>query len=221
MAQRAPEGSMKQVLRPILIYLSPRSPNNNHQQPLKNDLHFGGLLRGMLRGYASGYASGVCFARAPPPTNTYLGPREKNTNPYVVYRVALLPWKAVSSRHPIAMDNLAKNIMETFSQTSKNSAWLKGKADNFNEFDNRFQNLQRKLFLHRLTTAWRSKNCTAASDLLSSPRSCLEWLFELPGKRPGAHLNPSSSKAMPLIGCPSNLITSCSTASPHRRMLSP
>ena len=77
MAQRAPKGSMKQVLRPILIYLSPRSPNNNHQQPLKNDLHFGGLLRGMLRGYASGYASGVCFARAPPPTNTYLGPREK------------------------------------------------------------------------------------------------------------------------------------------------
>ena len=82
MAQRAPKGSMKQVLRPILIYLSPRSPNNNHQQPLKNDLHFWGLLRGMLRGYASGYASGVCFARAPPPTNTYLGPREKNTNPY-------------------------------------------------------------------------------------------------------------------------------------------
>ena len=83
MAQRAPKGSIKQVLRPILIYLSPRSPNNNQQQPLKNDLHFGGLLRGMLRGYASGYASGVCFARAPPPTNTYLGPREKNTNPYI------------------------------------------------------------------------------------------------------------------------------------------
>ena len=83
MAQRAPKGSMKQVLRPILIYLSPRSPNNNHQKPLKNDLHFGGLLRGMLRGYASGYASGVCFARAPPPTNTYLGPREKNTNPFI------------------------------------------------------------------------------------------------------------------------------------------
>jgi len=140
---------------------------------------------------------------------------------FVVYRVALLPWKAVSSRHPIAMDNLAKNIMETFSQTSKNSAWLQGKADNFNEFDNRLQNLQRKLFLHRLTTAWWSKNCTAASNLLSSPRSCLEWLFELPGKRPGAHLNPSSAEAMPLIGCPSNLITSCSTASPHRRMLSP
>ena len=86
MAQRAPKGSMKQVLRPILIYLSPRSPNNNHQQPLKNDLHFGGLLRGMLRGYASGYASGVCFARAPPPTNTYLGPREKIlTHIYIYY----------------------------------------------------------------------------------------------------------------------------------------
>ena len=55
----------------------PWSPNNNHQQALKNDLHFGGLLRGMLRGYASGRASGVCFARAPPSTNTYLGPRKK------------------------------------------------------------------------------------------------------------------------------------------------
>ena len=85
MAQRAPEGSMKQVLRPILIYLSPRSPNNNHQQPFKNDLHFGGLLRGMLRGYASGYASGVCFARAPPPTNTYLGPREKILTHIYIY----------------------------------------------------------------------------------------------------------------------------------------
>ena len=31
----------------------------------------------MLRGYASGCASGVCFARAPPSTNTYLGPRKK------------------------------------------------------------------------------------------------------------------------------------------------
>ena len=61
----------------------PWSPNNNHQQALKNDLHFRGLLRGMLRGYASGCASGVCFARAPPSTNTYLGPREKNINPYV------------------------------------------------------------------------------------------------------------------------------------------
>ena len=92
MAQRAPKGSMKQVSRPILIYLSPRSPNSNHQQPLKNDLHFGGLLRGMLRGYASRYASGVCFARAPPSTNTYLGPREKNTNPYRhVYKC--MPWQ--------------------------------------------------------------------------------------------------------------------------------
>ena len=55
----------------------PWSPNNNHQQALKNDLHFGGLLQSMLRGYASGCASGVCFARAPPSTNTYLGPRKK------------------------------------------------------------------------------------------------------------------------------------------------
>ena len=92
MAQRAPKGSMKQVLRPILIYLSPRSPNNNHQQPLKNDLDFGGLLRGMLRGYASGYASGVCFGGGPPPTNTYLGPREKNTNPYIYYIPADVFW---------------------------------------------------------------------------------------------------------------------------------
>ena len=36
----------------------------------------------MLRGYASGCASGVCFVRAPPSTNTYLGPRKKNTNPF-------------------------------------------------------------------------------------------------------------------------------------------
>ena len=59
----------------------PWSPNNNHQQALKNDLHFGGLLwgmlQGMLRGYASGCALEVCFARAPPSTNTYLGPRKK------------------------------------------------------------------------------------------------------------------------------------------------
>ena len=71
----APKGSMK--------CRDPWSPNNNHQQALKNDNHLWGLLRGMLRGYASGCASGVCFARAPPSTNTYLGPREKNTNPYI------------------------------------------------------------------------------------------------------------------------------------------
>ena len=102
MAQRAPKGSMKQVSRPILIYLSPRSPNNNHQQPLKNDLHFGGLLRGMLRGYASGYASGVCFARAPPSTNTYLGPREKTlTHIYIYIHVnhSLLPWLSSGEHH--------------------------------------------------------------------------------------------------------------------------
>ena len=69
MAQRAPEGSMKQVSRPMI--------SKQQTSTLKNDLHFGGLLRGMLRGYASGCASGVCFARAQPSTNTYLGPREK------------------------------------------------------------------------------------------------------------------------------------------------
>ena len=63
MAQRAPKGSM----------ISKQQPSTSPQ----NDLHFGGLLRGMLRGYASGCASGVCFARAPPSTNTYLGPRKK------------------------------------------------------------------------------------------------------------------------------------------------
>ena len=80
--QSAPEaGRCKRYRLPQWSYSGqcrdPWSPNNNHQQAFKNDLHFGGLLRGMLRGYASGCASGVCFARAPPSTNTYLGPRKK------------------------------------------------------------------------------------------------------------------------------------------------
>ena len=95
--QSAPEaGRCKRYRLPQWSYSGqcrdPWSPNNNHQQAFKNDLHFGGLLRGMLRGYASGCASGVCFARAPPSTNTYLGPREKNTNPFVHWKCTEKTW---------------------------------------------------------------------------------------------------------------------------------
>ena len=77
----------------------PWSPNNNHQQAPKNDLHFGGLLRGMLRGYASGCASGVCFARAPPSTNTYLGPRKKIlTYIYIIKKCCFLKSPGVLTR---------------------------------------------------------------------------------------------------------------------------
>ena len=43
----------------------------------------------MLRGYASRSASGVCFARAPPSTNTYLGPREKILTHIYIYIIIL------------------------------------------------------------------------------------------------------------------------------------
>ena len=114
----------------------PWSPNNNHQQALKNDLHFGGLLRGMLRGYASGCASGVCFARAPPSTNTYLGPREKNTNPYIARFMGwisgqwpLYNWKNVLQitrvayvYHGISMD-IKSNSHHSFIQLDVVNRW--------------------------------------------------------------------------------------------------
>ena len=55
---RRDSSQMKQVSRPILIYLSPRSPNNNPQKwssfwGVCFGVCFGAMLRGMLRGYAS------------------------------------------------------------------------------------------------------------------------------------------------------------------------
>ena len=109
----------------------PWSPNNNHQQAFKNDLHFWGFASG----YASGLCFGVCFGgmlRKSATFHQYISrTTEKNTNPFIY----LQAWKRSYSARLPQLDNiLTTSIFEL--DNIKNETILRDFLPSFFEVDN-------------------------------------------------------------------------------------